>query len=410
MLRNAAFVCAVASLFSCGKLESKIDAKLDAAGDVIGKASAKIPDVKQYEKDLEEKIRNLDVKFVMQTVRYDPSTKVFTNLTPPATERNLFSVEQIGGKLYVLGGLNPDGNYVSTLEAYDPTTDSWASLADWPHPGFAYVEKVGELLCAIGGYKNLTEPIRRNVDCYDPATDAWFAGPQIPESYSSFAPVVQDGKVYLLGGTSASLGLVSSAWSYDPLEGEWHKLKSLPEARGLMGAASVGGRIYLTGGFGTKTFDRDDADKLQDLSMLVYDPATDQWSHAPDMPHARALYGIDSVNGKLAVFFGITTGPLVELYDPSTSTWMNGEDPPTLPSGGIYTYVKHNEQMHLFVIADQISISKIGSSGALWRYDETTNTWGMIARRGSDERDALFVGDSVNGAIYWVGAETVITY
>jgi hypothetical protein len=128
------------------------------------------------------------------------------------------------------------------------------------------------------------------------------------------------------------------------------------------------------------------------------------------MPHSRALYGIDSVNGKLAVFFGITSGPLVELYDPAAGKWISGDDPPTLPSGGVYTYVKHAEQMHLFVIADQISIDKIGSSGALWRYDETMNLWSQVARRGSDKPDALFVGDSVGSQIYWVGAQTIILY
>ncbi|HEY5957094.1 MAG TPA: kelch repeat-containing protein, partial [Polyangiaceae bacterium] len=198
MLRNKIVGLLLAGTVSCGQLDAKVNAKLDEAGDVITKASAKVPDVKQYAKDLEEKIRNLDVQFEMQTVRYDPKTKEFTNLTPPPTERNLFAVEQIGGKLYVLGGLDADGDYVNTLEAYDPTTDSWSTRSSWPHPGFAFVEKVGELLCAIGGYKNLDEPIRRDVDCYDPATDVWQAGAPVPEAYSSFYPVVQGGKVYLL--------------------------------------------------------------------------------------------------------------------------------------------------------------------------------------------------------------------
>jgi hypothetical protein len=391
---------------ACGQIKTKLDAAADLAND----AKAKVPDVRQYGRDLEAKIRSLDVRFEMQTVRYDPTTKQFTNLTPPATKRNLFAVERIGDKLYVLGGLDENGDYSNVLERYDPATDAWTILASWPRPGFAFIEKVGELLCAIGGYKNLDQPIRREVDCYDPATDVWSTGAQVPEAYSSFYPVVYGGKAYVLGGSNASLEMVDSSWSYDPITDQWQQLAPLPEPRGLMGAAAVGDRIYLTGGFETLSAGSSGEDEPQDRSMLVYAPAANQWSRAPDMPHSRALYSVDSVNGKLAVFFGVTTGPLVELYDPAKDRWVGGEDPPLLPSGGVYTYVKHAEQMYLFVIADQLSVNKIGSSGALWRYDEVVNQWSEVARRSSNEQDALFVGNSLDDMIYWVGAQTIIVY
>jgi hypothetical protein len=401
-------------LLACSQVETKVDEAADAAdaAGVVDKFQIDAADQRQYEDELRAQIEELDVRFEMQTVRYDPETKVFTNLTPPPTKRNLFAVEELEGRLYVLGGLDEDGNYSSALERYEPETDRWETLASWPNPGFAFVNRLGSLLCAIGGYQDLDEPIRREVDCYDPESNTWSEREPVPEGYSSFYPIVYDDRVYILGGTDESsiTHVVDSAWMYEPTEDRWQALSPLPEPRGAMGAVAVQDRIYLTGGFGDGTFAEETMNDPQDRDMLIYDPADDSWGRAADMPHSRALYGIDSIEGKVAVFFGLTDGPLVELYDPDTDSWSEGTDPPELPDGGVYTYVKHDEQMHLFAIADQLSISKISASGTLWRYDEPSNEWSELARRGSEEEDALFVGDSVADQIFWVGARTILVY
>lgn len=56
----------------------------------------------------------------------------------------------------------------------------------------------------------------------------------------------------------------------------WQPLAPLPEPRFEMGAATVDGKFYVLGGF---------TEKLKSLySVIVYDPATNEWSQVADMP------------------------------------------------------------------------------------------------------------------------------
>ncbi len=402
------FLCASALLLCACNSEGFLKADtddLEAEFDADDNGNLDIADAWD---DVKAKMDEFDVEFTMVNSRYDATEGRFIERTPSIHKRNLFSTHTIDDKIYVIGGLNEDGNYVDTFERYDPETDTWEDLPPWSRPGFAYVLVVGRHLCAIGGYQNLKEPIRTGVDCYDVDEGSWSEAPDVPESYSSFAPVSLGGRVYVLGGSDSTLSLMSTSWIFNPRENAWSKGARMPSPRALAGVQAVGGKIYVTGGFGPKTFHlaEEDSDAPQDRGMLVYDPAADSWATAPDMPHARALYGLDGVDGMLTVFFGLTNGPLVEFYDPSTRKWRGGTDPEMLPSGGVYTYAKFDEKVHLLAVADGVTATSLESSGSLWRYDLEADQWAKIARR-EEGTDALFQGAPTHDAIHWIGAHTL---
>lgn len=360
--------------------------------------------------DVEDILDETNVEFTMVHTRYEPSSQSFVELSPPPKKRNLFSAHSLAGRVYVLGGVNEDGNYVGDLESYDRQTDSWVSHTSWPRPGFAFSAVVGDHLCAFAGYQDFETPLRSEVDCYDPEADEWQAGPDLPEDYSSAYPAVLGGRIYLFGGTDADLTFFDSAWSYAPGESEWREQTPLPEGRAFMGVQAVSDKIYVIGGFDENTFDRDDDEARHDQMMYIYDPQGDSWSEGPGMPHGRALYGLDDVDGRLAVFFGVTDGPLVEFYDPESGVWSEGTDPPELPSGGVYTYAKHAEAMYLLAIADGASSSSLASSGSLFRYEPTGDKWAEVAERSDEHLDALFSGTSHDSGVHFVGAHTSISY
>jgi len=91
----------------------------------------------------------------------------------------------------------------------------------------------------------------------------------------------------------------------------------------------VDGKIYVIGGT-----DRDRVNVLS--SVLVYDPTTDQWATATDMPTARANLTTVELDGELYAIGGAgsiiasTTDvlPTVEKYSPVTDTWE--EDLPNI--------------------------------------------------------------------------------
>lgn len=359
-----------------------------------------------FAENVENIVENGRIEFTMIHSRYDTIAGTFEELSPPEGKRNLVSVHQLGESLYVLGGLNEDGNYLSTLESYDAATDSWNTRAPLPRPGLAFTAVAGNHLCTFAGFENIEQPLRREIDCYDPELDEWFEGPDLPEAYSSAFPIVHGGRIYLFGGTDAELHFFDTAWSYAPNENVWREEKSLPEGRAFMGVQSVGESIVVVGGFSAATFG---PDKAEDQVTYIYDPVARAWATGPGMPNSRGLYGLDEVAGRLAVFFGVTDGPLVEFFDVATREWREGTDPPELPDGGVYTYTKHDERMYLFAVADAVASNSISSSGSLLRYDPETDEWEQVAKRSSSELDALFSSVPLNDGIHFVGAHTRFT-
>src|SRR6516164_7181939 len=85
-------------------------------------------------------------------------------------------------------------------------------------------------------------------------------------------------------------------------------------------ASTVGGRIYVIGG------EHAQPNPVPTGAVDVYDPATDKWTHAADMPTARGFFATAVVDGRI---FAIGGSPnmlphdpgigTVEIYDPKTN-------------------------------------------------------------------------------------------
>ena len=51
---------------------------------------------------------------------YDPATNTWDAVAPMPTGRDGLATAVVDGKLYALGGVDDDGNLLSTVEAYNP--------------------------------------------------------------------------------------------------------------------------------------------------------------------------------------------------------------------------------------------------------------------------------------------------
>ncbi len=351
----------------------------------------------------------LRVRFTMHAERFDLSSGEFSELPAPEIKRNLFDVVATDDGLLVIGGLDKDGDWVSDVEHFDAATQTWSRRAPFPEPGLAWSLWVGDRLCVLGGYDALEAAVRESVWCYDPTQDFWDRGADLPRDYSSFYPVVLGGRIYIMGGTEVGNGQIASAldevWSYDPLAESWTQHANMPARRGLAAVHALGDQIFVVGGW-DKTDLSADEDQPEAGAMLAYTPASDTWSQMPQMPHARLLYGSDVVNGEIVVFFGVTDGPLVEIFNPDTQTWRAGTDPEVPLDAGVYSYVEADGQMYLLVLLDGIANAASVSSGKLWRYDPSTDAWSIAGTRDPSAQDALFLGAVWGDSILWVGANT----
>src|SRR5580698_5164799 len=76
--------------------------------------------------------------------------------------------------LYVIGGRSSTNVSLNVVEAYDPSTNAWSTMAPMPIVNdnvYATVEN--NIIYMVGGYSQANQTRRTNVLSYNPATDTW---------------------------------------------------------------------------------------------------------------------------------------------------------------------------------------------------------------------------------------------
>ncbi|MCW4024031.1 MAG: hypothetical protein NWF01_03235 [Candidatus Bathyarchaeota archaeon] len=255
------------------------------------------------------------------TYMYTPATDTWTQKTAMPTPRVSYAIAALDNKVYVIGGQGPNGES-SVNEGYDVLTDTWekkqplypardkmdANVVD----GKIYViGGIGAVRSDKQGFDSLTE-------VYDPATDSWTQKTSPPKLMSSHLSCVIDKKIYIINQEF-------DVDIYNTKTDQWSKAADIPEFYSSRGIAATTGnqvpeRIYVIGGFFSPRF--------MDLRMVqtnyVYDPASDSWNIAADMPTARAGFAVAVLKDKIyciggALTSNVITGQetgVVEVYTP----------------------------------------------------------------------------------------------
>jgi S-layer homology domain/Kelch motif len=130
---------------------------------------------------------------------YDPISDTYAVKSPlPQAEEGLVAVA-LGGHIYAFGGFNGFVHYV-----YDPTSDSWSSVAAGLTPDFSEPASFvlnGEIWL-VGGTNASGQPYPPNqqVQIYNPGSDTWRYGPALNTPRGGPAGEVIDGQGYIDGG------------------------------------------------------------------------------------------------------------------------------------------------------------------------------------------------------------------
>jgi Kelch motif protein len=232
--------------------------------------------------------------------------------TPMPTARQGLGVATINGTLYAVGGSDPSGLSLATVEAYDAATDTWSTKASMStaRRGLG-VTAINGLLYAVGGSD--VNGILGTVEVYDPATNIWTTKASMPTARTGLAVAAVDGILYAVGGlSSVILGTVEA---YDPTTDTWTTEASTGNNRDFLGLAAVNRILYAVGG-GNSTGVL--------ATVEAYDPITDIWTPAKGpqlapMPTARSGLGVAVINGILYAVGGVAGGGIVstvEAYQP----------------------------------------------------------------------------------------------
>lgn len=255
----------------------------------------------------------------------------WTTLAPLPDAVQETAVVELGGSIYVLGGIDASGTTLSRVSVYSIDSDSWSTAAPLPLPvhhvnaavvdGKIYV--LGSLLANFSAHGAVWE--------YEPGADVWSPLENMPAGSERGASAVGviAGSIYLAGGLRA-LGSVSDFSSYTPSTQTWNtSLGVIPQPLNHLAGQSVAGKFYLIGG-------REVGIEGIVASVQAYDPELMSWSPRSAMPTARGGMASGVVNDKIVVVGGegntdAVNGvfPQVEVYDPALDQWSQLPDMPS---------------------------------------------------------------------------------
>ena len=252
----------------------------------------------------------------------------WTTLSPAPTPRAEVAAATDGTRIYVVGGFAADGGTLATVEVLDPETEVWSEAPDLPiavnHPMAAGLDGT---VYVFGGYlgPGLTAPSDR---AFAFREAGWEELPPMPEVRAAGGAAAVDGRLYVAGGVGAG-GLGERMLVFDPATREWSTLEGPPTAREHLGVAGTAGGVYVvggrTGGIGSNL-----------NAAEMFDVAASQWSVLPNMPTPRGGMAAGATDrfvvgagGEADVTFGEA-----EAFDVESRRWVAFPNMPT-PRHGV---------------------------------------------------------------------------
>jgi|GEM_PF-7134225 len=263
----------------------------------------------------------------------DTATGLFHEPNPPAPSYRESPVAgTIGGKVYSVGGLF-SGYGTGDVFVYDPSTQSW-SQGSVPDSQFRLQGAGGVWdgkLVVTGGRERMVPPddwVVGTTTIFDPASDTWQAYPDDPAvRFAAGAAVYGDG-LYVFGGSDASGTYLDDATALDLVAGTWSVLPPLPVALFEPAAAAFGNRIYILSGYD----DSEDDEMLN--QVIVYDPQSQTYDTGATIPVAvrggkTAVWqdfivvdgGVNHYWNDQDYVFETRGSCATQFYEPATDSW-----------------------------------------------------------------------------------------
>ncbi|WP_083860213.1 kelch repeat-containing protein [Cupriavidus sp. BIS7] len=272
------------------------------------------------------------------------------------------------GTVLAVGGFNRGS--LSSVESYNPATDTWTSVASLSQVRDSHTATLlpdGTVLVA-GGESRATSALSSD-EIYDPSTKTWSATGNLNQARDIHtATLLPDGTVLVAGGQNAGAAPLASAEIYDPATRAWTLTGSLSQARYSHCAVLLNtGKVLVVGGTATSATTRL-------ASAELYDPATKTWTATGSLNQARSIFSLSLLpDGRVLASGGsdgTNTLASAEIYDPVTGVWT--------PTGSMKTARKFHTSTFLadgrVLVAGGSGPSDLASSEL---FDEASGTWSL---------------------------------
>jgi len=182
---------------------------------------------------------------------YDPVADKWTEKADMPTARYIHTSGAVNGKVYVIGGATA-WSFISAVEEYDPAKDKWTKKADMPTAtGLHSASVLNGKIYVIGGRTNnpALDVSLSTLEEYDPVTDTWTKKANMPTARFYLSSNAINGKIYAIGGSQEWQGnALSLVEEYDPVTDTWTRRPDMLTARFAIASSVVNGKIYTFGG------------------------------------------------------------------------------------------------------------------------------------------------------------------
>lgn len=259
---------------------------------------------------LEEALKNGDVSRDVDDGATDFSGTPWAQKASMLTARRFSTCSVYDGKIYVFGGKDDSDNNLSSVEVYDPISNSWSykSSMDTDRNSAASVTVNGRILIFGGQVYGSPNYYMDVVAEYNPTSDTWVNKSQVmPAAIYELKAEVVNNLVYLFGGTNASGSKLSSVYEYDPVGDTYTTKSSMNYVHTRFSSAVVDSKIYAIAG---------EIDKSEE-----YDVASNSWQTIEDFFDSNGYDHAGLALNGLVHTFGGNNGNYTQAYNPSSNSW-----------------------------------------------------------------------------------------
>ncbi|GAB4820866.1 hypothetical protein N2152v2_007912 [Parachlorella kessleri] len=252
-----------------------------------------------------------------------------TSSNLPGPRADFVAVPLGDEKVFIVGGQDSAGNYLSSALTYDAVLDIYnTSLAAMPQPRarFAAAAVDNNTIIVVGGYKDNASAADGSAEAcpliYKLSADTWIESQGcMPAAVADACAAGLSGKLYVAGGSSQGKA-TDAIYSFDPSTNTWAKAASLPSARADAACAALGSTLYVAGG-------RSDSGLLNEL--VAFDTSSGQVHSLAPLPYGSGdveLVALPSsrllaIGGLLETNSSVQAAlHYVQEYSPALDAWV----------------------------------------------------------------------------------------
>lgn len=230
---------------------------------------------------------------------YNTSTNEYISMTNMLSRRYCLTASSVGTCIYAIGG-SYDGLHDEN-ECFDTSNvdNGWVTKTAMPTKRDKLTSSVvdNKIYC-IGGdaFKTSTTATISGInECYDPSTDTWSSMANMPTARDNLTSSVVDNKIYCIGGQPSSSNSRKINECYDPFTDTWTTKTSMPTSRLSLVSSTVNDKIYCIGGYNSSV--------VYDVNE-EYNPSMDTWTTKTNIGTPLSRTNAEVVNNCIYIIGG----------------------------------------------------------------------------------------------------------